>query len=432
MKKMILILILWLAVSLNGIHAQYDQVAPPEPSEFELLYIFDTSLFANCFSTDNNLRTTWSVYPFERYAKFFAEFDYYNSINREWCNPDLPALKGYVIGANCIDGSSNHYAKAFAQEYNFAPDDIPYDDYVVCGVAIKLGGYGLDEAREFYILNQNFDTLATTTFHTDDVPVPVGWEDWETVPWNRNDWNTYYFSHECYETLTNINNFRIAFPVPKFGSGNRFSVHHTCNVYSPCIRDAIYALGGPMKAGLCYDTIMMGFIDRFTYPYYDSLVANTPRPSSQYYNFYLDYLDYLSQFGEEDNIPLCISSVPKFLQRNGEWINFADDPVYEIWQNIHIAMVPIIMIPRASQSLSEVELEKMCYVFPNPAKDIFKVMSHYTIKDIQVFDMMGKKVLEKEVNYFETEIIVDNFLSGTYIVKINTAKGTTEKKLVVQ
>jgi hypothetical protein len=74
----------------------------------------------------------------------------------------------------------------------------------------------------------------------------------------------------------------------------------------------------------------------------------------------------------------------------------------------------------------------MCYVFPNPAKDIFKVMSHYTIKDIQVFDMMGKKVLEKEVNYFETEIIVDNLASGTYIVKINTAKGKTEKKLVVQ
>jgi hypothetical protein len=95
-------------------------------------------------------------------------------------------------------------------------------------------------------------------------------------------------------------------------------------------------------------------------------------------------------------------------------------------------MVPIIMIPQTSQSLSEVELEKMCYVFPNPAKDIFKVMSHYTIKDIQVFDMMGKKVLEKEVNYFETEIIVDNLASGTYIVKINTAKGTTEKKLVVQ
>ncbi|MBO5963782.1 MAG: T9SS type A sorting domain-containing protein, partial [Bacteroidales bacterium] len=204
-------------------------------------------------------------------------------------------------------------------------------------------------------------------------------------------------------------------------------VIHTCNVYSPCIRDSINAFGGPYQAGLHYDTIFMGLINRFQNGYND-FILNPYKPGAAYQA----YIEYMQQFDSDDHIPLCVSGVPKFLKREGEWINFADDPVYEIWQNIYIAMVPIIMIPQESSQLTEVELEKMCYVFPNPAKDIFKVMSHYTIKDIQVFDMMGKKVLEKDVNYFETEIIVDNFASGTYIVKINTAKGTTEKKLVVQ
>jgi hypothetical protein len=434
MKKIgsfLVVLFTFLTISTQ---AQYNHVAPPDSSKFDLLYVFDTSFFANCFSTSDTLRTRFSTsshdYVYYPYSRAYSKFDWYNTKNKEWCNPDAPLPQGYVIGANCTEDTSAHYAEAFAQEYHFENGDIPYNDYVVCGVAIKLGINALDVYRHFYILNQNFDTIAYTLFHTTNVVTSTGWREWETTYWNRNGWNTYYFLPEYYDTLTNINDFRIAFDVPMYGSGNNFQVHHTCNVYSPCIRDSINAMGGAMRAGLCYDTIPMGFL-LYTDRFYYTIQIDPPEEGEIHYPYYA-YQEYMKQFDEDDVIPLCVSGVPKFLQRNGEWINFADDPVYEIWQNIHIAMVPIIMIPQTSQSLSEVELEKMCYVFPNPAKDIFKVMSHYTIKDIQVFDMMGKKVLEKEVNYFETEIIVDNLASGTYIVKINTAKGTTEKKLVVQ
>ena len=95
-------------------------------------------------------------------------------------------------------------------------------------------------------------------------------------------------------------------------------------------------------------------------------------------------------------------------------------------------MVPIIMIPSNTQSLSEVELEKMCYLMPNPANNYFKVMSHYTINSIQVFDMVGKLILETNVNNFEKELDISNFSSGTYLVKINTAKGSVKKKLIVE
>ena len=95
-------------------------------------------------------------------------------------------------------------------------------------------------------------------------------------------------------------------------------------------------------------------------------------------------------------------------------------------------MVPIIMIPSNTQSLSEVELEKMCYLMPNPANNYFKVMSHYTINNIQVFDMVGKLLIETKVSNFEKDIDISNLSSGTYIVKINTTKGSVKKKLIVE
>lgn len=95
-------------------------------------------------------------------------------------------------------------------------------------------------------------------------------------------------------------------------------------------------------------------------------------------------------------------------------------------------MVPIIMIPSNTQSLSEVDLQKMCYLFPNPTQDYFKVMSHYTIESVQLYDIVGKLVLEKKVNNFETGLDVSNFAKGSYIVKINTVKGSVKRKLIVE
>lgn len=143
-------------------------------------------------------------------------------------------------------------------------------------------------------------------------------------------------------------------------------------------------------------------------------------------------MNYIKTLGPDDRIPLCSFTDEKHLRRNGEWVRFADDPAYTIWQNIYINMVPIIMIPSNTQSLSEVELEKMCYLMPNPANNYFKVMSHYTINNIQVFDMVGKLLIETKVSNFEKDIDISNLSSGTYIVKINTAKGSVKKKLIVK
>ena len=437
MKKVLLFLIL--ASMFNILQAQYNFVQPPNPATYDLLYVFDTSFFANCFSTDNQMQvefdyeTPWGTQHLTpnnlEYSKPYSQFGWYNVKNREWCNPNAPVPDGYVIGANSIEDGTKSYATAFAQEYNFEYGNIPYDNYVVVGVAIKLADNQLYEDKCFHILNQNFDTLATTLFHTWDI-IPNPNDPNTTIHWNPWDWNTYYFPSQYYDTLTNINNFLIAFDVPKYANGNHFRVIHTCNVYSPCIRDSINALGGAIQAGLCYDTIVMGTI-QYQSNGYQQFVLDPPEEGENDYLYY-GWLEYIKQFSEEDNIPLCSFRTPKYLKVGPEWRNFAEDPVYEIWQNIRIAMVPIIMVPQTSQSLTEVELQKMCYLVPNPTRDYFKALSHYTINSVQVFDLAGKLLIEEKLNHFEALIDVSDFAAGTYIVKINTVKGSVEKKMIVQ
>ena len=437
MKQLILFLaVLVLSTLFSNVKAQYNYIDPPDSSEYDLLYVFDTNYITNCFLTDNPEKAI--VYnPFTEsystcppvYGYVYSKFGFYNRINQEWCNPDTPLPDGYVIGANTYNNS--HYAEAFAQEYTFQQGDIPYNDYVVVGVAIKIGISALDNYRSLCVLNQNFDTVSKTVFHTVNKMTAVGLNEYITIPWNRGGWNTYYFPQEDYDSLRNINDFRLAFDVPMFGDTiSQFHVIHTCNVYSPCIRDSINALGGAIQAGLCYDTIVMGSIHYYSEAYQE-FIQNPPEEGEVNY-LYQGWLEYIKQFSEEDNIPLCRFSNSKYLKHDDEWINFEDDPVYEIWRKIYIAMVPIIMVPQQSSQLTEVELQKMCYLVPNPTRDYFKALSHYTIESVQVFDLAGKLLIEEKLNHFEALIDVSDFAAGTYIVKINTVKGSVEKKMIVQ
>ena len=440
MKKSVLILLFTLLFSSLNLKAQYHFGYKPDSSQYDLLYVFDTTYFTNCFMTSDTNRTRLgSEDCFGYYADMYQKWGWYLPYYKAWCDTSVTIIDGYVIGANSYNPEPNNnkrenYAEAFAQEYYLDESAIPYDNYIVVGVAMKIDYESLDDLRKVCILNDNFDTLASTFFNTFNMGPTLE----EVVPWNRDSWNFYYFPQLFYRNLKNITDFKIAFDVPLYYP-NHFRLHHTCNVYSPCLFDSIWAHGGPIECGLNYDTIYNGMVP------WNQLYANLKdsltgqwyseefRPDRYtLYNMVDEYLDMVNQYGSEDNIPLCSFGDPKYLRHNGEWINFEDDSVYTIWQNIYIAMVPIIMIPSNTQSLSEVELEKMCYLMPNPANDYFKVMSHYTINNIQVFDMVGKLLIETKVNHFEKDIDISNLSSGTYIVKINTVKGEVKKKLIIE
>jgi len=65
-------------------------------------------------------------------------------------------------------------------------------------------------------------------------------------------------------------------------------------------------------------------------------------------------------------------------------------------------------------------------VFPNPTADHIKIKSDYEVKSLHIFAMNGQPV---DSHYKTNEISVAHLNPGNYILRINTSKGWTNKKI---
>lgn len=81
-------------------------------------------------------------------------------------------------------------------------------------------------------------------------------------------------------------------------------------------------------------------------------------------------------------------------------------------------------------SINEVTLLAVSVkVFPNPASDIVTVESNVTIKNIEFYDVLGKRVLTTT----QTNVIgIEQLPAGVYILKINSLEGSLTKRLVIK
>ena len=74
--------------------------------------------------------------------------------------------------------------------------------------------------------------------------------------------------------------------------------------------------------------------------------------------------------------------------------------------------------------LSEVKL------YPNPTENQWQVSSKDAIKKLEVFNLLGKRVLSITPNTKVATIVADKLNSGIYLAKIETASGTGAMKLI--
>lgn len=68
-------------------------------------------------------------------------------------------------------------------------------------------------------------------------------------------------------------------------------------------------------------------------------------------------------------------------------------------------------------------------IFPNPAKNFIAVSSSENIEEITLFDILGKKILSARNT---TTLDMSNLMNGIYLANIQTASGTTTKKVIKQ
>jgi len=99
---------------------------------------------------------------------------------------------------------------------------------------------------------------------------------------------------------------------------------------------------------------------------------------------------------------------------------FIDNPqyVFDIWQN--------------SLSVEEFETVDTIKMYPNPANgDEVTIQSNLDIV-AEVYDVLGKKVTVQNISSNQKTINISGFAKGVYLVRLNSAQGSTTKKLIKQ
>lgn len=113
---------------------------------------------------------------------------------------------------------------------------------------------------------------------------------------------------------------------------------------------------------------------------------------------------------------------------DGAWNNY---PYFESGNIIISDINRGFFLVRKSGTLSSSSFDKNSFsVYPNPAKSFVQIKdSSQSIKIIELFNLLGQKVLTKEFdNESEIKINIESFKSGVYLLKINNS---FTRKLVV-
>jgi hypothetical protein len=71
-------------------------------------------------------------------------------------------------------------------------------------------------------------------------------------------------------------------------------------------------------------------------------------------------------------------------------------------------------------------------VYPNPVTDFLTVSYRETIKDIEVFNLLGQQLIRKETNATESRLDMSALPSGNYLVKVQVGDRTETIKVIKQ
>ena len=92
----------------------------------------------------------------------------------------------------------------------------------------------------------------------------------------------------------------------------------------------------------------------------------------------------------------------------------------------------IFPIVEGAAGLSDVELNSLSYVYPNPAKSEVMLASSLSINKVEIVNVLGQLVFVSDVNANSIKVNTSDFAAGNYIVKMYTESGVATKKLVVE
>ena len=85
-----------------------------------------------------------------------------------------------------------------------------------------------------------------------------------------------------------------------------------------------------------------------------------------------------------------------------------------------------------NSAVVDVNLDSYTSLYPNPASKSVNVVCSYKIKDYAFVDATGREVLSGKCNANSMALDVSSLQKGVYFIRLQTAKGSVEKKLLVE
>ena len=85
-----------------------------------------------------------------------------------------------------------------------------------------------------------------------------------------------------------------------------------------------------------------------------------------------------------------------------------------------------------NSAVVDVNLESYTSLYPNPASKSVNVVCSYKIKGYTLVDATGREVLSGKCNANSMALDLSSLQKGVYFIRLQTAKGSVEKKLLVE
>lgn len=87
----------------------------------------------------------------------------------------------------------------------------------------------------------------------------------------------------------------------------------------------------------------------------------------------------------------------------------------------------------ADQVKTENTLDKV-QIYPNPVTSgkIYINAETNSVKGIELYDMLGKRILTTEMNGYQKELNVANLKAGVYILKLSEKNNSITRKIVIK
>jgi hypothetical protein len=110
----------------------------------------------------------------------------------------------------------------------------------------------------------------------------------------------------------------------------------------------------------------------------------------------------------------------------------AKNSMKKILPHIALFMMLLCSVAVSAQDNKQAAPSDVLGFYPNPVSNgkIFITSNTSLDKDITIFDVLGKKVLQTTIN--SKELSIANLLPGVYIIKIREGEATTTRKLIVK